>query len=1226
MRLSKYRALFFWCVFFLFALIGTFFVQKYFQPQRLWKSELAAFKHELFEETNAIQQNLNNTPWLEVIAQDSVKQALVNDWRNEFEETGAAYFLYESDSVVFWSTNRIPIDSLSFNNESSVVELSNGVYHLQSKLLNDSITAVGLLLIKNEFPFHNDFIEDEFSPSFSMNRGVEVLLNPDEGYPVYADSGVYLLSLNPNDIGIERYALVVSLLMVLLLLIVIGLVYSVLILLPQSVARWLVVLFILLIWAVRWWMVTNNYPAVFYQLELFQPHLFASSWFLPNLGDLFLHVVFLTLSVSFFVRFFRFSNTKPLKLSFALVLSFVGAIVNAGFYVLIIHLFHNLVLHSSISFEVHKFFGLTLYSFLSYSMFFVLLVLQVLLLDKFWRLLASMQKRWLILFFVLGFTMLFFGGLFMAGVYYSVYVYFFLILLLVVTYLYRTHVNVYSHTGFLLLALLCTLFVTLKVSDLTHQKELEKRKVIAVNLSNERDQIAEMFLADLESKLQNDTVVHGLMEDYLSNELVLQDYIQRTYFYGYLRKYDLQVSVCSPYDELTLIHENSTEVVHCYSFFEKLATDQGLQLPNSRFVFVDNLNGQISYLGQFEYPIDGRGGEMSASLFVSLDSKLVSEELGYPELLLDERMSRHSILSGYSYAKYRNDELITRSGPTNYQLIFPKKWVSSQEFMEIRSDGVSHLIYRQDEVNRIVITRQSMSFVDYVASFSYVFVFFYLAGNVLLFLIRFPSNIRTFRYDFKNRVKLSFVGLLILSLIIVGAGTIYYNIKQYQERTYQQIGEKLQSVLVEMEQKLGGEPYLTNDYADYLGYLLSKFSNVFYVDINLYDPQGNLLASSREQVFDTGLLFRKMNPEAFSVLKIEQKGRYIHQERIEKMEYYSAYLPFKNDANELLAYINLPYFTKQREMKEEVYTIIVAVVNIYFFLILLSTIVAVVITNRITRPIQLLQERLKAIHLGRHNEPLDYTSQDEIGELVKAYNRMVVELERKADELAKTERETAWREMAKQIAHEIKNPLTPMKLSVQHLKRAWDDEVTDFDGRINRFANSMIGQINNLNSIASAFSNFARMPKAHNSRVNIVEQLNNALALYAGTEQVQIRPSFDAEKSVFVFADKEQLLIVFSNLLKNAIQAIPVKSKGLIEVGVEQEHDSVLLKFQDNGSGIPKEVQKKLFQPNFTTKGSGMGLGLAIVKNIVENAGGEVYYQTLVNKGTTFFVRLPKCK
>ncbi|MGM0550348.1 MAG: ATP-binding protein [Bacteroidota bacterium] len=1224
MHLSKYRALFSWSVLCLFILFAVFYVQHYFQPERLWEEELTQFTHDLTKGTDGIATNLDATPWTDIAKDDSLKQLLINRWSGRFEEYGDAYFLYEEDSLVFWSTNRVPIDSLREASEGLIVQLSNGYYHVQQQAVNDSLKVFGILLIKNEFPFNNAFIVDGFSSCFSMDNRVEVILDREQGYPVYNAEEEYLLSLDPNNIGVAKYALVLSLLIVLIICIFCGVLYSLLRLLSPPVSSWALLFFVFLIGLVRWWMITNSIPSVFYQLELFQPHLFAASRWLPNLGDLLLHVIFLAISVFLVVRFFHFQQ-EGIREKWAVgAVGFLGITVIIAFFVFVIHVFYNLVSHSSISFEVHKFFGLSFYSFLSYFLFFVLLVLQVFLIDKFWRLLSGYTQYFYAFLFVAIYSALLFFLLFLIGVSYSFHVYLFYFSLLVVTYLYRKHKRSYSHSGFLAIVFICTLFIVWQVSHLSHQKELEKRKVVAVNLSNERDQIAEMFLAEMEQEIVADTVINGLMQDYLDNELLLQDYIQRTYFYGYLRKYDLQVSVCSPYDELTLIHENSTEVVHCYSFFDELVEEQGVQLPNSRFVFVDNLNGQISYLGEFVYSVPIREGMMNVSLYVSLDSRLISEELGYPELLLDERMSRHSVLSGYSYAKYRESELITRSGAINYQLIFPEKWDKQSEFTEIIEKGISHLIYRQDEMSRIVISRQVMGFMDYVAAFSYVFVFIYLAGNMLLFIIGFPSNFRHFRYDFKNRIKLSFVALLVLSLIIVGAGTIFYNIKQYQERTYQQIGEKLQSVLVEMEQKLGGEPSLTADYAEYLRYLLSKFSNVFYVDINLYDAHGDLLASSREQVFEAGLLFRKMNPEAFSALEVEQQGRYIHQERIEGMEYYSAYLPFKNDANELLAYINLPYFTKQREMKEEVYTIIVAVVNIYFFLILLSTIVAVVITNRITRPIQLLQERLKDIRLGRHNEPLNYSSEDEIGELVNAYNRMVIELEQKANELAKTERETAWREMAKQIAHEIKNPLTPMKLSVQHLKRAWDDGVTDFDSRMHRFSTSMIGQINNLNSIASAFSNFARMPKARNSRVNIVEQLNNAVALYGGTQQVKITPRFNIEEEVFVYADKEQLLIVFSNLLKNAIQSIPPKQDGYIDVSLKHEHNRVVVSFSDNGSGISDEVQEKLFQPNFTTKGSGMGLGLAIVKNIVENAGGTVTYKTAVDKGTTFIVQLPE--
>lgn len=467
------------------------------------------------------------------------------------------------------------------------------------------------------------------------------------------------------------------------------------------------------------------------------------------------------------------------------------------------------------------------------------------------------------------------------------------------------------------------------------------------------------------------------------------------------------------------------------------------------------------------------------------------------------------------------------------------------------------------------------------------------------------------------------IGVLLLSLIVVGSGTIFYNINQFEQNLHASIGEKIQSVLVEMEQKLGGEFDLNADYSDYLTYLLRKFSNVFNIDINLYDKEGNMLASSRSQVLEKGLIGSKMNNDAFMEMLVKKSGRFIHKETIGELSYYSAYIPLTNDNNELLAYINLPYFTKQSALRKEIYTIIVAVVNIYFFLILLSIIVAILISNNITKPLQLIQERFKVIDLGKQNEPIEYKSHDEIGSLIKEYNRMVSELSENAEKLAKSERESAWREMAKQIAHEIKNPLTPMKLSVQYLQKAWKDEIPDFDKRLEKFSNSLISQINNLSSIATEFSNFAKMPRAREEQVDIVAKLTDSISLLENTANVKFIKNFKA-KELYVLADKEQLLIVLSNLIKNAIQAIPKNRDGIIDISVNDIGNYIKVIITDNGTGIPDDLKDKLFIPNFTTKTSGMGLGLAIVKNMVENAGGEIGYKTKLNEGTSFFVTFQK--
>jgi len=327
--------------------------------------------------------------------------------------------------------------------------------------------------------------------------------------------------------------------------------------------------------------------------------------------------------------------------------------------------------------------------------------------------------------------------------------------------------------------------------------------------------------------------------------------------------------------------------------------------------------------------------------------------------------------------------------------------------------------------------------------------------------------------------------------------------------------------------------------------------------------------------------------------------------------------------NKLLAYLNLPYFTKQDVLTREISNMVVGIVNFYLLLISISVLVAVFISVRITQPLQMLQSKFGKITLGKTNEIIDYESDDEIGGLIKEYNHMVEQLAESAELLARSERESAWREMAKQIAHEIKNPLTPMKLSVQHLKRSWKDNPENWEQNLERIAQTLVEQIDTLSSIATEFSNFAQMPKPKNVTINLGNKITRTVELFEKTSEVQFVTEFRNDSPVIVFADKEQLSSVFINLIKNAIQAIPMEREGIIKIIIDTEKESAVIRISDNGKGIPEELGDKLFQPNFTTKSSGMGMGLAIVKNIIDNAGGRISYETRFDEGTTFIVELP---
>ncbi len=269
-----------------------------------------------------------------------------------------------------------------------------------------------------------------------------------------------------------------------------------------------------------------------------------------------------------------------------------------------------------------------------------------------------------------------------------------------------------------------------------------------------------------------------------------------------------------------------------------------------------------------------------------------------------------------------------------------------------------------------------------------------------------------------------------------------------------------------------------------------------------------------------------------------------------------------------------------------------------------------------------IQENLQKMQLGKHNAPIYYRRNDEIGSLVKEYNKKVDELAVSADLLARSERESAWREMAKQIAHEIKNPLTPMKLNIQHLQRA-RGRGKEYNEYIERVTSILIEQIDTLSNIATEFSNFAQIPNARNQVFELAGQMKKVIGLFETHDKATIKFNYEGCENIKVNADREQLSRAIINLIKNAIQAFPEENNGKIVITLSRKEDTAIIAVTDNGSGIPLELRDKLFGPSFTTKTSGMGLGLAIVKNIVENFSGRVWFETELEKGTTFYIEIP---
>lgn len=461
------------------------------------------------------------------------------------------------------------------------------------------------------------------------------------------------------------------------------------------------------------------------------------------------------------------------------------------------------------------------------------------------------------------------------------------------------------------------------------------------------------------------------------------------------------------------------------------------------------------------------------------------------------------------------------------------------------------------------------------------------------------------------------IALIAISLVVIGIATIFYFKSQNEQYHLERLQRKEQSVMLSLDY------FIIENRIDTITVRLEnkiqELADIHALDLNVYTTGGELLGSTQIELFDNGT-FSKNIPD--SVLqRVRMNEQIIVNEESKGSNYLSTYFLLYNSGHRPIAIINLPYRKDVAKNEQELFDFLFTLAQVYILLFLGASILAYFLANYITDSLRTISEKLQTVRINKQNEKIDWKSRDEIGELVREYNRMVDELEDSARLLAKSERESAWKEMARQVAHEIKNPLTPMRLSVQHLQRALTEVPEEVQERMARFSKTMIEQIDSLSHIASEFSNFAKMPKATLEPLEIDQVIQHVVDLYHDS-RVSIAFDTDGQTS-WVLGDKEQWKRVFTNLVKNAIQAIPEETEGRVQIRQKRVDDTVHITVTDNGSGIPEVQREKVFEPNFTTKSSGMGLGLAIVKSIVESSKGTIRFESAEGQGTTFFIELP---
>ena len=471
-------------------------------------------------------------------------------------------------------------------------------------------------------------------------------------------------------------------------------------------------------------------------------------------------------------------------------------------------------------------------------------------------------------------------------------------------------------------------------------------------------------------------------------------------------------------------------------------------------------------------------------------------------------------------------------------------------------------------------------------------------------------------------VILACVLAVFIYIFVMSVRYVHRTYEQHQRHDLQMRSEYIQSYLRSLYY---WDVALLPSQAQGLEIDLHDLSIDMHQDMHVYSLSGELIASSTPALFSEGRLSRRMAPEALfseehSVLCLEQIGAH---------PYLVSYVPFHNGSFVTIGYIAVPYFLSEKTRKAEVDALLVRLLPPYFIVLVLALMCSYWAARSMTAPIHMLIDKMRHFEIGAQTNHIDYPYHDELGELVERYNLLVDKVEQSAEQLAKAERESAWRTMARQIAHEINNPLTPMKLSVQklQLKRGTDQ----FDAYFDKTTQMLISEIDNLAHIAQSFSAFAKQPDVVTSEVDIAEKLAHVITLQrANDEQIPIR-YVGPDSGVMGLADKEQISQVFVNIIKNAIQALSTQTSApandqpdiIVMLNALYSEDEIQIKISDNGPGIPEEIQEKIFRPNFTTKSNGNGLGLAISRHIIEGSGGRITFETSP-KGTTFFIYLRK--
>lgn len=1141
-------------------------------------------------------------------------------------ETTYPFFVYERNRLKYWSDNTFvpPPQILADSFQLKLLRIGREAYLLKKDHIDARHFVISLITLYREYTISNDYLSQEWNDDIFPSRNFTILEpNASLGVPVCVENiCAFRISFLAADFPANPGLRIVAIILISISLLAI--LYTAYLMLPQIRRRspegGFLFLFAVLL-CIRWLMTFFQFPGALIQSDFFDPQIFASSYINASLGDMVLNVLaILALCIYLFRNFYRFPMWRQRRKSsrqwLTSVLSSLCILFGWLFPYIVIQTLYN---NSSIVLDISQ--SLQFDELRVAALFAVLLagVSAFLFSHPFISLVSSdKNKIRAILSFLAAIALFILINELTTQAYLSS------LICATVNFLAVFVLKLYRNLKRLSYGTFAYLFTSIfflsangayAIQHFTHKEKIENQFRFASTFLIDRDIFAEYLLNEASEKIANDAFVQTrMMSPFLGKDPVRQK-IRQVFLPTYFNKYDIEIFI---YNSFGAPLDNKRDLS-----FEQLISgyqQERFRTEYNNIFFVTNPETDITQKYLMIVPIE-RFTTTYGYIVVELSLKKIIPENVYPELLVDRTFQQFYHTQDLNYAVFSYKDIVFTSGEYNYENFFNREWLGNTD---LYTKGISYAGYdhiaQEDQSGRIaVVSSRAIPLVYKVANFSFLFVLGLLIILVMIFIQGVYNYFLGRRLFFSARIQLYlnlafFVPLIIVSITTLGLtsrssqqqlNTEYLN----KSRVFgQQITSQLNEYVSDLDESRAA---LTNELAD-----LAKLSNM---DANIYNTQGQLLASSQPLIFESNLISRYINSRAFFKI-LGGENHIIEAEEVGKLRYFVAYTAIKSpQTGNLIGILGIPFF-QSVYLLERVQTIILSnILNIFAVIFIVLLVLSYFVSEWLTFPLRFITQSLRKTSLTRMNNPLTWTATDEIGIMVKEYNSMLFKLSESKIELEQTQREKAWREIAQQVAHEIKNPLTPMKLTLQQLERAMREGHGSAEKTRKAIA-TLLDQVDTLNEIASSFSGFARMPEPVIVPLDVVALIKRVIDLHSPTGDIAFKSGV---REAIVLGDEQLLSRTFSNLILNGLQSGNPGQPTKVRVTVQRANDRIRIQFQDNGKGIDPEIADRIFLPHFSTKKSGSGLGLAISRQAIQQMNGSISFETKVNQGTTFTIELP---